>query len=87
MHGHPRPHPQPQEEVGPLTYIKHRVKVDVWWDRRGRVAVKVGAGGGGRRGAVGAWPKSTVTDASVVMGDTVMGAVCLVLLRPWSGVV
>ncbi|KAG2441772.1 hypothetical protein HXX76_003385 [Chlamydomonas incerta] len=27
-------------EVGPLTYIKHRVKVDVWWDRRGRVAVK-----------------------------------------------
>ncbi|PNW71524.1 hypothetical protein CHLRE_16g657950v5 [Chlamydomonas reinhardtii] len=28
------------EEVGPLTYIKHRVKVDVWWDRRGRVAVK-----------------------------------------------
>ncbi|KAG2451781.1 hypothetical protein HYH02_003559 [Chlamydomonas schloesseri] len=27
-------------EVGPLTYIKRRVKVDVWWDRRGRVAVK-----------------------------------------------
>ncbi|KXZ42318.1 hypothetical protein GPECTOR_162g133 [Gonium pectorale] len=27
-------------EVGPLTYRKYRLKLDAWWDRRGRVSVK-----------------------------------------------
>ncbi len=34
---------QMQEEVGPLTYVKRRVKVEALWDRRGRVRVKVRA--------------------------------------------
>ncbi len=47
--------PATQAEVGPLAYVKQRIKVDVWWDREGKVAVKVrgmgawGWGGGGNQ--------------------------------------